>query len=238
VQIVALLSWYDERPSWLAGLTASLAGMADHIIAVDGAYGLYPQGKGGSPAEQAEAIRETARGVGMGCTIHEPRHAWPGNEVEKRDFMFRAGEQITDPDDWYFIIDGDELVTDAGLDLHAECGHSSHDAAEVTMWQYREHAEPHERPFSTALVEESAIRIIFRAIRGLAVRGKHYIYVTPDGRHLWGDGCESMAPASNFQAVRVQHRNKSRDLWRAKAGKGYYEIRDRLNVEGLMHATN
>lgn len=232
MRIVCLISWFEEKPAWLAGLVASMKGTADHVVAVDGAYALYPRSRARSESAQAEAIRETARGLGMGCTIHEPPHAWVGNEVEKRDFMFRLGEQVTEPDDWYFVMDGDELLTETGRDLHAACAEATRDAGEVTMWQLREHAEPHERPYVTDLTETQTIRVMFRAIRGLRVKDRHYHYVTPDGRYLWGDG-GTMAEAEDFSSVRIQHRNKSRDLWRAKDARTYYDTRDSLGVEAL-----
>jgi hypothetical protein len=44
-KIWGLLSWYDESPSWLAEAVASFAPMLDGLIAVDGAYALYPDAR-------------------------------------------------------------------------------------------------------------------------------------------------------------------------------------------------
>jgi len=231
MRVVALCSWYDEKPSHLAGLVASLSGVADHIVAVDGAYALYPRGRAHSPSGQADTIRETARSLGIGCTIHEPQITWQGQEVEKRNFMFHLAERMTTNDDWYLILDGDSLVTQVGYSLRDVLAQTEHDVAEVTMWRYREHFEPHERPFVTDAIEETPFRSMFRAIRGLSVVGRHYHYLTPDGRFLWGDG--NVTPALSLPAMRLQHRNEARDLWRAKAAKTYYDTRDKLGVEGL-----
>lgn len=247
MRIVALLSWYDENPAWLGGLTAAFAGVADHIVAVDGAYSLYPSGRPRSPQGQAEAIRDAAAAINIGCTIHEPQTTWVGNEVEKRNFMFHLAEKITTPDDWYLVIDGDEIVRRAG-DLKAEMEASPHHAADATLYGERGHIHPSDRAFVTGKREEMQIPVMFRALRGLSVVRKHYCYEAPDPedahnhdgslKHpaerdvlkLWGDGpCE---PRATF-AVHIEHRQSERDLWRAKGATDYYDLRDRLGVENL-----
>lgn len=235
MRIVALLSWYNERPDWLAAGVASLAPFADHIIAVDGAYFLYPDGKRNSPSGQAEAIRETARAVGLGCTLFEPQERWLGNEVEKRSLMFRLGETVATPEDWYFVLDGDEVVSDIGCDVKAKCAETQHDCGEVAFWRHRDHYKPEQMPFVTSMVEEHNIRVMFRAIPGLRVEGNHYTYVTPDGRRLWGNPADApVEPVEDFTDIRIQHRTKERDLWRADEARKYYARRDELNIEGLV----
>jgi hypothetical protein len=233
--ICGLLSWYQEKPGWLAATVASMQPFCDHIVAVDGAYFLYPGGRAHSGTDQAEAIRETARSLNMGCTIHEPQKRWAGNETEKRSTMFRLGECATTSEDWYFVIDGDEVVTDTGGDLRARVAEARRDVGEVTLWKHRDLYHPSERPFVTPLVESQTIRVMFRAIRGLSVVGNHYTYVTPDGRFLWGK--ENLEPAEDFTTVRLEHRNGQRDLWRAKESRDYYATRDDLNIEGLEMQT-
>src|SRR6266498_603798 len=62
VRIYGLLSWYDERQDWLAAAVTSAAKLCDGIIAVDGAYALFPDSlrHPTSGAEQAATILETA----------------------------------------------------------------------------------------------------------------------------------------------------------------------------------
>lgn len=231
-RIIGLISWYDERPDWLAGLVASLSKCADHVVAVDGAYFLYPEGRRVSTSGQAEAIRETARSLDMGCTIHEPQRVWAGNEVEKRQALFTLGEAVSEPEDWYFHIDGDELVTDVGTDLRRECaaaGARGLIAGEVNLWRYRDHYKPDERPFVTALREEQPSRQLFKAERGIRVTRNHYTYHTPDGRMLRGDSPSD--EAADFSFVAVQHRHGERDLWRNHNADGYYKRREELGIE-------
>jgi hypothetical protein len=232
MRIIACLSWYDENPAWLAALVGSLKGIADHIVAVDGAYALYPNGKPHSPRGQAEVIREAARSIGAGCTIHEPLTVWWGNEVGKRDFMFHLAETVAKPnEDWYFIVDGDEIVTKCNLDLHAALAATEKDVGWVRLWNYRQHYEPHERPFVCDLVERSRIPKLFRAIPGLGVKDRHYHYVLPDGRYLWCDGREQMANGDYYDDLSIEHRQNSRDLWRDKDRQDYYSKREATNIE-------
>ena len=94
MKLIAILCWYDERPSWLAGVTASLARLqVAHLVAVDGAYGLYPKGHGCSGTEQQQTIVETCRAAGIGTTVHTPPEPWFGNEVEKRNLAFQLAAQ-------------------------------------------------------------------------------------------------------------------------------------------------
>ncbi len=165
--------------------------------------------------------------------VHTPKTTWQGNEVEKRDFMFHLAEQVAEPNvDWYFVIDGDEVVTDHG-DLHAELAACELDAGLVTLWGYMTGVKvpgvwP---PRAGQWLAECPLRKLFRAIPGLGVQGRHYHYVVPDGRYLWGDlHSDDMVPAAEF-AVRVHHRNPLRARNRDEHRRGYYERRDHAGVE-------
>ena len=236
LRVIGLLSFYDESAPWLAGAVASLAGVCDHLIAVDGAYALYPQGKAHSGSEQGETIRETCRSLSMGCTLYEPQTVWGGNEVEKRSTMFALGETVAEPNtDWYFVIDADEVVTSWGAgrfkERLAEC---EHDVAEVTFWNRR---IPHPRevdenrkwvaPYDQ--IELNRVRILFRAIPGLRVVDRHYHYRLPDGRYLWGDA--NQEPCADFSDVRLEHRTEYRDPMRRKTAQDYYTRRATLGIE-------
>ena len=85
MRLVAILNFYEESSQWLAALVASLQkANVDHIVAVDGAYALFPDAmtRPRSGPEQPQAIIECAHTLGIGCTIHRTRSAWGGNEVE------------------------------------------------------------------------------------------------------------------------------------------------------------
>ncbi len=228
--VTVLLSWYDENPAWLSATVASAGGFADQVVALDGAYFHYPQGAARSPHGQAEAIRATASACGMGCTIVEPRTVWAGNEVEKRSAMFAVAECVTAPDDWYFVLDGDEVVTDCPGNLRDRLAQTAEDAGKVTFWQHREHTAVDERPFVLAFVEQvGLIPVLFRAQRGLHVEGNHFTYRTADGQYLWGLG--GGGPHADFTDVRVEHRTLLRDVYRAKQAQDYYARRTELGLE-------
>lgn len=203
MRVVGVLNWYEESPAWLAETVASASKLCNHIIAVDGPYASFPGAltKPYSGTEQAAAILHTAAGVGMGCTIHASRDVWWGGEVEKRDFMFRLGEQFTTPDDWYFRIDADEILTDVPTSARESLEGTDCDVAEVTIW---------EREYSG----ESPFRCLFRAHRGLQIKGNHYTVVH-------GGTVLNTAPALDLSRVRLEHRSHLRTAERQKLKRTY-----------------
>jgi len=232
MRIVALMSWYDESPAMLAAGISSLAPFADHLVALDGAYGLYPDAQPASPGDQATLIRDTCQQHGMAVTIHQPNHPWIGNEVEKRTALFRLAEAFTTNQDWYYIHDADELVTHPHADTRAWLEHTNLDSAEVTYWWHRPHATPTDRPFPSPLREQQGIRKFFRAIPGLHCDKTHYRYRTPDGTFLWNPGAGGKpAEPLDLRDMRVQHRNQERDLYRAQQAATYYPRRDTTRIE-------
>ena len=222
MKIVGILVWYDEDPAWLAACVASLAkAEVEHVVAVDGAFALYPNGTPTSGSEQHAAIQETCRGAGIGWTLHVPPIVWLGNEVEKRSFAFRLAETLTTEVDWYFLMDADQIVTTAvGLRDKLE-------ATDKHVGEVRFHDEG-EEPLSGF-----PVRCVFRALRGLHLAGNHFTYALPDGRCLWGQSRVRepvVEPAEDLSFVEVEHRAKRQTARRA-AQLAYYERRSRLNAE-------
>lgn len=235
MRIVGLLSWYDESPAMLAAAVTSVAPLVDHIVAVDGAYILFPEAQPASPADQANTIRDVALAHNLAVTVHHPNARWLGNEVEKRTFMFRLAEAVTTSDDWYYVMDADEQVTHVHCDHRAILASTSHDTAEVSYWWHRPHKTPGAYPFPTPLREQQGITKFFRAIPGLHCHGNHYWYRTPDERTLWHPGRPAEEP-ENLRDIRVQHRNQERDLWRQQQAAGYYKRRDDNHIERTVTA--
>lgn len=237
-RIIGLLSWYEESAVWLAATVASAAKCCDHLVAVDGAYFLYPDGRSRSSSEQAAVITDTATACGMGVTVHTPSEKWEGNEVEKRGFMFRAGEITARPNlDWYFVLDGDEVLLDVPSDFRHRLAATDLDAGEVTFW---EHQDPQfdpklakaAREFEWSGHHRFGIRTLFRAIPGLTLETNHYTYKTPDGRLLWGNEAEGeQVPALDCRDVLVEHRTHLRDLARRASARDYYKLRDSTQIE-------
>ena len=235
--IHALLSWYEESPGWLAATIASVnqAGVTS-IIALDGAYGLY-EGRARSGAEQAHAITETCHALNMDLTIRRPRDKWVGNEIEKRTALFRLADSVAQADDWYWVIDADEVVTDCLTDLPARLTAAAEDVAICTLWErsdphVNENVERLARQFEMAEIGTSPLRCLFRAIPGIHLQGNHFTYLTPDGTILWGTPESPLAPALDLTAeVRIEHKTKHRSLQRTKDRLAYYQARGRARAE-------
>lgn len=216
MKVVALLSWYSESPAWLAETVASASKLCNHIIAVDGPYAAFPGAlrQPYSGTEQADAIFHTASGAGMGCTIHTSREPWWDGEVAKRDFMFRIGEQFTSKDDWYLRIDADEILTDVPAGTRTSLEQSVWDVAEVMFW---------ERQYNG----EEIFRCLFRAKRGLEIRGNHY--TVADGERILNGS--NQVPGLPLPYVRLEHRSHLRPDERKRLKKSYYDLIPTLEVE-------
>lgn len=218
MRIIGLLSWYDEDPGMLSELVAGMARAGvDHVVAVDGAYALFPRGKGGSHTEQAAAVFYTARGAGMGVTIHVPRTPWARNECQKRSFMFAAGHLTADPGtDWLWVCDADEVIEESG-DVRYELAQTDLDVAEVLLEEDGGHMP---------------IRKLFRAQEhGIRVQGTHSTYLGDSDVPLWAPDGPQQAAEQLFD-VRVRHRPNARSVDRELAQDTYYRVRDDVGAEG------
>jgi hypothetical protein len=206
MRLVGLLSWFDENPAWLAEVVASLAGTVDHIVAVDGSYALYPEARGSSGSEQADAVTSTAQGARMGVTLHVPQWPWVGNEVEKRTAMFALGHLIAAPgEDWLAVVDADEVWTHAA-GLRDALARTDLDVAEVLVYERVAQGE-HE-------LNRTMIRKCFRA--------------QPDGIRLVGTHSHYRA---NVGALWNPHRPGGREAYRTRARLAYYDRRSRFGTE-------
>lgn len=216
MKIIGLLSWYEEPCAWLAETVASAAKIVDHLVAVDGPYAEFPGGldKTASPAEQASTILHTAAGVGMGCTVHASREPWWGNEVEKRTFMFRLAENFSTPDDWFLVIDADEVVTSVPEDLREVLAKTDRDVAKVLIWERGDQ--------DSGL----AARRLFRGLRGMRYDGCHYVVTVPTDtgvRVLSGDDrIQTVEPHEEFWDLRLEHRSPYRSAVRNGMKAQYY----------------
>lgn len=228
MKLIGLLCWYDEDPAWLA---AAIIGMhrigVDHLIAVDGAYALFPEGKAMSGPDQHRMIVEACHAHKMGLTLHLPPYQWLGNEVEKRTFMFRLGDLIAEEGDWYFVCDADHICSDSPVNVKEELERTDLDCAEISLWE--RHTNEHAHEFDWPPVGEHPCRCVFRAIPGLHMDGNHYTVTTPDGRRLWGSS--DTEPALDLTDVRFEHRTQKRAVHRKKQALDYYRRRDDLGVE-------
>jgi len=227
MKIYALLNWYDERPDWLAATVASASKLCDGIIAVDGAYFLFPDSLRypTSGAAQPTAIMETALSLDMSCTIHVPDGPWVGNEVGKLQYLFDLG--VPEPmEDWFFRIDGDELLTDVPYDARDRIEKTERHAVDLRMWVRTDGVTRHEM---------WPIRRLWRCVDQMTVGPAHHIM-----HGLVGGERIVLADSENRQCqtlgldmpdLRMEHRNRQRNPERLERKDQYYRRRDELGVE-------
>lgn len=234
MRVIALLSWYDESPTWLSAAVASAARLCDHVVAVDGAYFHYPNGRGSSGVEQSEAVRLAAEAAGIGCLIYVPPKRWEGDEVAKRSWMFRAGQLVAEPEeDWFLVIDADEMIVEVDVDAvrHQLTG-TTLDAAAVTFEQYVDVTAQDEGSSCREHRSSCFARRLFRAAdEPIRVEGQHWNYVARRGGYdhiLWGRGevaCEIL------DGVRMEHRTHLRPPTRRASQQSFYRMRDVMRLE-------
>jgi hypothetical protein len=225
MRIIALLAWYRENPGWLRDSILALQKIpVDHLIAIDGAYSLFPDGEPRSTLAEYEAIITAATQTGIGLTLHTPQTTWQGNECEKRSKLFELADQEATPhEDWFLVIDADEIITSVPADLRAQLAHTDRDVAQVTF------TEPH----PTLKRRDYPIPILFRAIPGIQVQGNHFTYKTPDGRYLWGNATtDTLEPRLDLtESFWLEHLTHYRHHDRTLAAGAYYENRDEQTAE-------
>lgn len=228
MRLHALLSFYDEPPELLMASIASLqvAGV-DHVVALDGAYALYPDAQPASHPNQHAAIVLTCRELGMACTLHAPSEPWAGNEPEKRTALFALGWALADPGDWFMVHDADMAITKAPDDLKHRLKQTDRDVAKVEVLDTV--AKRLNVPNLPPIFEFCGL---FRA-QPILVGPHHAQYRTADGQHLWvGNGEDSPVPNLDLTSkVRVEHRPDRRPPERQQGKLAYYGNRDQERVE-------
>jgi len=247
VRIVGVLSWYDESPSWLAACVGGFARVCDEIVAVDGAYELYPGGRARSRPDQAEAIMIAAEAAGVGCTIHRPRHTFAGNEVEKRNLTLGLAAPLLEPmRDWLMVFDADMHVMQAYPDvIRRDLAETDRHVATMTLLDGQDMFAADDRaalarthPVSTEWTYRA--RFIYRWLPELRYGPAHYsIRGTIDGEDVWLRGAtrDRIEPQLDLgKALVVHHRSEQRAVVRRDAADAYDRMRDLTGVEQVENA--
>lgn len=104
MRIIAVTIWYNENPEHLSALTRSLAGFADGLVAIDGAFAYFPDASTRSPQEQVDALVKGCEEANVELLLHRPNRLWEG-EVEKRNASLRLAGTLDA--DWVVVVDGD-----------------------------------------------------------------------------------------------------------------------------------
>lgn len=246
MKVVAVLIWYDEDPQLLYETVTRLAQIpVDAVVAVDGAYDLYPGATGSSPPSNHAAIGDAARTIGVSATIHSPASPWEGSgEVKQRTFALRLAETLTEPDDWFLFLDADHVLQRVDSSFRGRLEASDKEVATYGLAQRpRKPAElsPLERQVIAAHADEwpgtvdapgiEAPRLLYRARRGLRYGPLHWELTGPKGK-LWGLGTDALLPAEDLTEVLVfEHAWDHRSEDRLQAALEYFDRRDEAGVE-------
>lgn len=242
MKVAGLLSWYDESPAWLATAVSGMARVCDEIIAVDGAYALYPSARPRSHPQQVEAVLQAAEAGGAGCTVHRPREVFWGNEVAKRNLTLAlASAHLESGRDWLVIFDADWHVTEANpARFRHELEETDLDVALYTIVESLDFmANEHTAEYSKTDVLEPHWFVdgpIFRYYDSLRYGPAHFtLSRESDGERAWLAGPKGhLAPAHPLgRALVVYHRNQDRSLARRQAGESYYRARELHGIEEL-----
>ena len=232
MRVHALLNWYEEPPARLAATVASLEGLCDSVIAVDGAYALFPGAlrRPNSGPEQADVIASVAGSLKMAVTIHQRSEPWWNNEVEKRGFMFSLAETVSTEDDWYFMIDADETISELPGDTRNLLAASALNAAECHMWE-KDYLRVLPDGTQVGALGVHPVRRLWRALRGIEVGPGHAQIHVGD---LWL--CDATRPyllgeALALHDLKLEHHNVFRSDDRLALKARYYATRDSLGIE-------
>lgn len=232
MRVHALLNWYDEPPSRLAATVSSLNGLCDSVIAVDGAYALFPGSllRPNSGAEQADVIVSVCHSLNMDVTIHQRSEPWYGNEVSKRGFMFSLAETVSEIEDWYFLIDADETISELPGDTRQQLEATDLLAGECYMFE-KDHLRVLPDGTQVGALGIHPIRRLWRALRGIEVGPGHAQIHVGD---LWL--CDAARPyllgeALALHDLKLEHHNVFRADERLARKAQYYAHRDSLGIE-------
>jgi len=212
VKIIALLAFYDEDPGMLVRCMTSLSKCCDHVVALDGAYYLFPDGRRNSDPGATSAIGWGAL-LGMGVTLSIPEDVWKGNEVEKRNALFKLGNAIAEEGDWFLVVDADMVVESVPSDLRTILEGTD---CEVGTYWLRDGEYGGRHP----------IRLFFRAAPDLHVSKTHYGYRRGDS-YLWETGGMPAVPTDLI----IEHVGHQRSAERNARGDEFDRRRDQYGIE-------
>lgn len=247
MKLVGVLCWYNESPSWLAACVASLGKIGvDHVVALDGAYALFPEGRAKSNLLEVEAIYMGADAAGIGVTVEQPATVWYGNEPEKRSRLFQLATSMCTTDDWLVAIDADEIITHGTPRIKDELEASSALAVNGWIEQWWDDVQGEAKRAEVArMFPHPAIfghlqTRFFRALPSLRCDTTHFTYVAEHegvsyslrldkaGRDMGYKDAPVLTPDSR---VVFEHRDPLRDAARKLAKSEYYAKRNELGVE-------
>lgn len=226
IRVVACCSWFDEDPSLLTRMVASLPSIGvDTLVAVDGRYRLF----GDQDYDDFRSPPEQHAALWAACAEHHVRlvsDLAPGlyrDEVEKRQRLFSLAESYAQTGDWLLWIDGDENVgqwLDPERSLSDHLRLTSRDVAEVTFVDH----EP--RP---GVVRHWPLPRLFRAGKFSRMGPNHYTLIAHDGGALWGSNAHRTVAERVQVPLLIEHNQRAPE--RAERERRFITDRDRFAPE-------
>lgn len=218
MRIAAALCWYWEPVQFLERLVASLAGVVDELVALDGPWEHFAHRELASPSEQRDALAGAAERCGLPLLAMGGDELWE-TQVAKRSHLYSL---VAERADWLLVIDGDEyVVEERGLRAALEATERDVGIVHNTRVRGRE----------LKLLERTPRRV-FRTTNGLQVREAHNGVVTDDGRWLAGPRRVQKEQAVDLTAhLRLRHEAMSRGTNRNQWARDYYAVRARRRIE-------
>lgn len=225
MKIITMLSWYNEEFNLLRETIRGAAACGStELVAVDGAYALYPNAAPRSKWGQVTWIDTLCQRDGMGLTLRRPSGPWEGNEVAKREAMLQLALTIADEGDWLMILDADHHVAECNIDVAAALSGTDLNVAEIGFY---ESVDATGKPM---LYE---ISTFIRAIPGTHMGTNHYTYIFPNGTTstILRAGGGTALRLDLRQGVVLKHAVYEQPPERRERQTAYYDDRDRLGVE-------
>lgn len=240
MKIHAVLSWFDESPTWLATAVAGIGRFCDTVVAVDGAYQLFPAGRPKSHPQQVESIVHTAEAMGLGCLVYQPQTIWYGNEVEKRNKSLELAASVAEEGDWLCVFDADYHVLLCNPEaIRAELEATEHDVATYTLLDGKDFqsTEALERYAAQTYIDHEwamHTRDLYRWNPTLRVGPAHWAYSVERGgerewlRHQFDNSVDALDLRANLV---FYHRTQDRSEQRRKSAEQYYATRNEMGIE-------
>lgn len=218
VRVAAALAFFDEPAGFLDRCVRSLQGLADEVVALDGAWDLFPHDDYLSPADNIQELNAAlaACRFGYGSIPIRPRQAF-ASQVEKRAELMRIASINAD---WILVIDADEYIAhrDAAA-ARARLEHATENVGIVTHRNLHQGwtADNPDPP------RAGMNRRLYRA--GTTVIVVHSGYIR-DGEYL-----HVADPVDLRDTITIDHDNWNRGDERNQRAKDYRRARERERVE-------
>lgn len=225
MKLVAMMAFYDERAVNIDHAVECVARLgATHVVAVDGAYALFPDGAGRSPNIESvsRVLIERCEVLGLGLTLHVPDQVFAGNEVEKRQLMLDLALAQTTSTDWLMPWDADFHLEAGARDLKPDLEVLGYSGALWADVEINDSVHP--------TLGWYTLRLILCASRGLCLTTNHYTY-------RWMSGVETIVQPRQHDApghqasVRIRHKPDDRQPGRRDRQRTYYERRHAQEIE-------